>query len=269
MEPNSDAGRRDHLQTLERGLVVISAFSHAPTPWLTASDLARSTGLSVPTVRRIMLTLERLGYARGSANRFALTPKVLGLGYAYLASVNLTGAAHPHMEALSGELAMGTSLATLDGTDVVYVDRVQRRLVTSNLLAVGSRLPAHATAMGHVLLADLDDTELDHYLSAVTLDALTHQTLDTSARLRERLDTVRDRGFEIVDQELEIGRRSAAAPVRDASGQVVAALALSCGIGDFSVEAIAGELVPPLRRTADAISRELGHVPSARAASFS
>jgi IclR family transcriptional regulator, pca regulon regulatory protein len=254
----SELERRDHLQTLERGLAVLMAFSHAG-PRLTVSEAARLASVPVPTVRRILLTLEHLGYVRGEANRFSLTPKVLAIGYSYLSSVNLTGVAHPLMESLTDRIGLSTSLATLDGTEVVYIDRVQRRRITSILLAVGTRLPAHATSMGHVLLADLGADELDEYLVATSMDSLTHHTLTDAATLRARLTQVRERGWDIVDQELEIGRRSAAAPVRDATGQVIAALSASCGIGDLSVDEIRGRLVPQLQETAQAISEALGH----------
>jgi IclR family pca regulon transcriptional regulator len=254
--------RRDHLQTLERGLAVLVAFSDADSQWMSVSELVRVTALSAPTVRRILLTLERLGYARSASGQYALTPKVLGIGYAYLSSVNLTGVAHPLMEQLAEQTGVGTSLATLDGGDVVYIDRVQRRRITSIVLAVGTRLPAHATSMGHVLLADLDAEELACYLSETRLDPLTHATLTQPDALRERLAQVRSRGWEIVDQELEIGRRSAAAPIRDATGQAIAALSLSCSTTQFSAEELRTDLVPTLCETANDISRALGHNPT-------
>jgi IclR family pca regulon transcriptional regulator len=250
--------RRDHLQTLERGLAVLMAFSHAG-PWLTVGEIARLTSLSVPTVRRILLTFEHLGYARGESNRWALTPKVLAIGYSYLSSVNLTGVAHPLMEGLTERTGLGASLATLDGAEVVYIDRVQRRRITSIMLAVGTRLPAHATSMGHVLLADLAATELDEYLATTSLEPLTHHTITDPDALRTRLAEVRTRGWEIVDQELELGRRSAAAPVRDATGQVIAALSISYGTAGHGVEEMRTEFLPALRETALAISEALGH----------
>jgi IclR family transcriptional regulator, pca regulon regulatory protein len=257
--PKEEMERRDHLQTLERGLAVLVAFAGADGPWMSASELAGATSLSVSTVRRVLLTLERLGYARSESNRYALTPKVLGIGYAYLSSVNLIETAHPLMETLTEKTGVGTSLATLDGRDVVYIDRVQRRRITSIVLAVGVRLPAHATSMGHILLADLNAPELTAYLNETPLQPLTHATITDPAALRERVDEVRRRGWGIVDQELEIGRRSAAAPVRDATGQVIAALSLSCGTAEFSAENLQTDLVPKLCETAAEISQALGY----------
>ena len=249
--------RRDHLQTLERGLVVIAAFS-GRGPFLGVGELADLTGLSKPIVRRIMLTLERLGYARTNSGRFALTPKVLAIGYAYLSSVRLTDVARPLMEELTDRLGIGTSLAALDGAEVVYVDRVQRGRVTSINLAVGTRLPAHATAMGHVLLGFAQPAEVDGVLKTAPLAAMTERTLTDAMALRARLAVVRERGWDAVDQELEIGRRSAAAPIFDSEGRVIAALALSCGTLEWSMDRLVAELVPPLRDTARAISDALG-----------
>jgi IclR family pca regulon transcriptional regulator len=249
--------RRDHLQTLERGLAVIAAFS-GRGPWLGLGELATLTGLSKPIVRRIMLTLERLGYARAGDGSFALTPKVLALGYAYLSSVRLTDVARPMMEELTDSLGVGTSLAALDGQEVVYVDRVQRGRVTSINLAVGTRLPAHATSMGHVLLAYSAPAEVDAALGSGPLPALTEWTLTDPEALRGRLAAVRGRGWDAVDQELELGRRSAAAPVFDSEGRAIAALSLSCGTHTCSMERLTSEYLPPLRATARAISEALG-----------
>jgi IclR family transcriptional regulator, pca regulon regulatory protein len=248
--------RRDHLQTLERGLAVIAAFA-GRGPVLSLGELAELTGLGKPIVRRIMLTLERLGYARATAGRFALTPKVLALGYAYLSSVRLTDAARPLMEELTDKLGVGTALAALDGNQIVYIDRVLRGRVASINLVAGTRLPAHATSMGHVLLAHAAPADTDEVLSG-PLPALTEHTLTDPAALRDRLALVRDRGWDAVDQELETGRRSAAAPVFDSAGRAIAALALSCGTLECSMDQLTGEFLPPLRDTARAISEALG-----------
>ena len=249
--------RRDHLQTLERGLAVIAAFS-ASGPQVSLGELAALTGLSKPVVRRIMLTLEELGYARATSGRFALTPKVLSLGYAYLSSVRLTDVARPLMEELTDKLGVSTALAALDGKEIVYIDRVLRGRVASISLAAGTRLPAHATSMGHVLLAFAAPADTEVVLGPARLPALTEWTLTDPAALRDRLAVVRERGWDAVDQELEIGRRSAAAPVFDSGGRAITALALSCGTLECSMDRLLGEFLPPLRDTARAISEALG-----------
>lgn len=253
----SDEQNRDHVQSIERCLAVIEAFT-GRAGGLSFSELASATGLSKPTVRRILLTLEALGYARSVESRFSLTPKVLGLGYAYLSSLNLTDVAYPLMEALTDQLRESTALSALDGIDVVYLNRVHRHRISSMALAVGTRLPAHATSSGHVLLADLMPDALADYFARAELKKLTDRTLTTKAALLDRLNIVRTRGWDIVDQELEIGRISAAAPIRDANGTVVAALSFSCGTHEHSVEQIATQFVPTLRRTAEKISAAIG-----------
>lgn len=253
----SDEPRRDHVQSIERCLAVIEAFTgHAGS--MSFSELASETGLSKPTVRRILLTLEALGYARSAGSRFALTPRVLDLGYAYLSSLNLTSVAQPVMEALTDQLRESTTLSALDGVDVVYLNRVHRHRISSLTLAVGTRLPAHATSSGHVLLADLPPEAVADYFRKADLKPLTDRTLATKSALLDRLKKVRTRGWDIVDQELEIGRISAAAPIRDANGVVVAALSFSCGTIERTVEEIADQLLPLLVASAEQISGTIG-----------
>jgi IclR family pca regulon transcriptional regulator len=249
--------RRDHLQTLERGLVVIAAFT-GRGPLLSLTEVTAATGLGKPTVRRILLTLEGLGYARAVEGRFGLTPKVLALGYAYLSSVRLTDVARPRMEALTDQLGVSTSLASLDGADVVYIDRVQRGRITSINLAAGTRLPAYATSMGHVLLSYAAKPDVDFVLALAPFPALTDRTITDARVLLERLDQVRARGWDVVDQELEIGRRSAAAPVFDNEGRAIAALSLSCGTLQCSTDDVTETMLPALVETARAISDALG-----------
>jgi IclR family pca regulon transcriptional regulator len=217
---------RDLIRSLARGLEVILAFSQH-RPRMTLSQVAEATGLSRPTARRILLTLEARGYARSDGKAFALTPRVLALGYAYLSSLNLTEIAQPYMERVVEHTQEGCSLATLDQTEVVYVTRVATHRISSITLATGTRLPAHATSMGHVLLAGLSEPELQRYLDQAELRPLTGRTITRREDLISRLELVREQGYAIVDQELEPGLRSVAAPVMDSNGRVIAALALS------------------------------------------
>jgi IclR family pca regulon transcriptional regulator len=253
----SDDLGRDYIQSIERCLAVINAFTNGK-PRMSFTELSAATGLSKPSVRRVLLTLQHLGYAQSVGTHFGLTPKILGLGYAYLSSLNLTEVTQPLMEALTDELRESTALATLDGVEIVYVNRVHRHRISSITLVVGTRLPAHATSTGHVLLADLKPDALEDYFSNAVLRALTERTLTTRSALEDRLRLVRARGWDVVDQELEIGRRSAAAPIRDPSGSVIAALSFSCGSSEHSHEQLVEELLPPLLRTAAKISAVLG-----------
>jgi IclR family pca regulon transcriptional regulator len=248
---------RDLIRSLTRGLNVILAFSQH-RPRMTLSQVAEATGLSRPTARRILLTLEAGGYARSNGKTFALTPRVLALGYAYLSSLNLTEIAHPYMERVVERTQEGCALATLDHTDVVYVTRLSTQRISSITLATGTRLPAHATSMGHVLLAGLSESELQRYLAHADLRPLTGHTITRREDLISRLDLVRKQGYAIVDQELEQGLRSGAAPVKDSASRVIAALALSAMTATTDEQTFRDHHAPILVEAAREISRELG-----------
>jgi IclR family pca regulon transcriptional regulator len=248
---------RDQIRSLARGLDVILGFSQS-RPRMTLSQVAEATGLSRPTARRILLTLEAHGYASSDGKTFALTPRVLALGYAYLSSLNLTEIAQPYMEDVVERTQEGCSLATLDQTEVVYVTRVPTHRISSITLATGTRLPAHATSMGHVLLAGLSEPELQRYLAQADLRPLTGHTITRREDLISRLDLVRQQGFAIVDQELEQGLRSVAAPVKDSNGRVIAALALSAMTATTDEETFRKHHATVIVDAALQISRELG-----------
>lgn len=225
------AGRRrgpgeDFVQSLARGLDVITAFD-ADHGSMTLSQVAARTGLSRATVRRLLLTLVELGYVRLTGTSFALTPQVLRLGTAYLSGMGLPQVAQPHLERLSARVGESTSAAVLDGAEIVYVARVATRRLMTVGITVGTRFPAHATSMGRVLLAALPDEAVAAHLGAAALTPLTPHTVTEASVLRDRIEEARRQGWALVDQELELGLRSLAVPLRDAHGAVVAALNIS------------------------------------------
>jgi IclR family pca regulon transcriptional regulator len=241
----ADQPREDHyVQSLERGLSVITAFGPT-TPELSLSDVARAAGLTRAAARRFLLTLVDLGYVRQEGKLFRLTPRVLDLGYAYLSSMSLPGIAGPHLEWLAGEVHESSSMSVLDGRDVVYVARVPTSRIMTVSINVGTRFPAYATSMGHVLLAGLD------------LLPLTDHTLTSVEELRARLRDVRTQGFALVDQELEYGLRSLAAPVHNRAGKVVAAVNVSTQVSRVSPEETRRLLLPPLRKAVAEIENDL------------
>lgn len=246
----------DFVQSLERGLAVIRAFD-AEHSELTLSDVARSTDLPRAAARRFLLTLVDLGYVRTDGRLFALRPRILELGYAYLSSIALPDVAQPHMETLTAQVHESCSLSMLDGSDIVYVARVPTRRIMTVAINVGTRFPAYATSMGRVLLAGLPPAELDDYLARTELRALTPKTISDARKLRTALGRIASQGFALVDQELEVGLRSIAVPVHDAAGSVVAALNVSMHVGRGSAEAARRELLPHLRTTAAAIEADL------------
>jgi IclR family transcriptional regulator, pca regulon regulatory protein len=199
--------------------------------------------------------------------RFSLRPRVLELGYAYLSGLGLPEVAQPHMEALVARVNESSSVSVLDVTDIVYVARVPTRRIMAITIAVGTRLPAYATSMGRVLLAALPPDELDDRLARTTIRPLTTRTVADEEALRALLDRVRSRGWAMVDQELEEGVRSAAVPIRDGSGTVVAALNMSVHASRMSMQGLRRDVLPLLVETVAAIESELRAVgtPSARA----
>lgn len=250
------AASPDYVQSLARGLSVIKAFD-AEHPRRTLSEVAKATDLTRATARRFLLTLVELGYVRTDGSQFWLTPRVLELGYSYLSSLTLPDVARPHLEALAQKVHESTSVSVLDGGDVVYVARVPVSRIMTVSITIGTRFPAHATSMGRVLLAGLSAADLDAYLATATLEPLTSRTLVTPDDLRAELDRIRRDGYCIVDQELEEGLRSLAAPIRDASGAVVAAVNISTQAARYSLDAVHSDLVPAVIDTAAAISSDL------------
>lgn len=249
------APTRDFVQSLARGLAVIRALDD-PQP-LTLSEVARVSELSRAAARRFLLTLEELGYVRQAGGRFALTPRVLELGFAYLSALGLPEVAQPHLERLVDRVHESSSVSVLDGDSIVYVARVPTRRIMTVMISVGTRFPAYATSMGRVLLAGLERRQLDDLLERMELHPLANGTLATRAQLVRELDRVRAQGYAIVDQEFEPGLRSVAAPIRDRSGATIAAVNLALQASLVTLEQIRGSLLEPLLRTAAAIERDL------------
>lgn len=244
------------VQSLSRGLAVIRALN-SPEP-MTLSDVARASELTRASARRFVLTLEELGYVQQTAGRFALTPRVLELGFAYLSALGLPEIAQPHMERLVEEVRESSSISVLDGESVVYVARVPTRRIMNVVISVGTRFPAYATSMGRVLLSGLEPSACALVLDRIELAPLAHDTVTTRTQLEAELDRVRRQGYAIVDQELESGLRSVAAPIHDRRDRVIAAINLAVQAARVSVADIRGSLLAPLLETAAAIERDLG-----------
>jgi IclR family pca regulon transcriptional regulator len=246
-----------YVQSFARGLEVIRSFS-AATPQQTLSEVAARTGLTRAGARRILLTLQTLGYVESDGRLFRLTARILDLGFAYLSSLPIWNLAEPVMEALVDEVKESSSAAVLEGTDIVYVLRVPTHKILSIGLGVGSRLPAWCTSMGRVLLAGLDDDEVQRRLKSARPRALTRHTVTDTDALLGRVQQARHQGWCLVNQELEEGLISLAAPITDRSGRVIAALNLSGQANRTSAKVAQETLLPPLLRAASTISQRLG-----------
>jgi IclR family pca regulon transcriptional regulator len=246
----------EFVQSLARGLSIIRAFDGDHTD-LTLSEVARITGLPRAVARRFLHTLVELGYMRTDGRRFALRPKILELGYAYLSSMTLPEIAMPHLELLVEKVRESSSVSVLDGDEVVYVARVPTKRIMTVAISVGTRFPAYATSMGRVMLAGQSDQWLDGFFASTELRALTSRTITEPSQLRRELSRIREQGWALNDQELEEGLRSLAAPIRDSEGRVIAAVNVSAHASLRTPEALVTDLLPPLLETARQIEHDL------------
>ena len=219
--------------------------------------MARRTGLTRAAARRFLLTLQTIGYVGSDGRYFSLRPRVLDLGYAYLASLSLTDVVQDHLARAAEELHESCSAAVLDGDHIVYVARASTKRIMAINLTVGTRLPAASTSMGRVLLAALPPRELDRRLAEIELPAYTDRTIVDRATLGQELGRVREQGWCLVDQELEIGVRACALPIHDADGRVIAAINASAHASRVTLAAFKKTFQPRLRDAGRAIEADL------------
>jgi len=247
-----------YVRSFARGLAVIRAF--APSrPSMTLSEVAEVAGLTRAGARRILITMRQLGYVAADGREFRLTARILDLGFAYLSSMPFWRLAEPLMEALVEEVRESCSASVLDGTDIVYVLRVPTHKIMTISLGVGSRLPAWCTSMGRVLLSGLTDAEVDAILRASPIEPRTLRTVTHRAELRRIVAETRDKGWALVNQELEEGLVSISAPIRERGGRIIAAMNISGQANRTSAAQMVKRFLPPLRDTAGRLTEMLGH----------
>ncbi|HEY4350876.1 MAG TPA: IclR family transcriptional regulator [Paraburkholderia sp.] len=242
-----------YVQSFARGLAVIRAFN-AERPAQTLTDVAAATGLTRAGARRILLTLQTLGYVEADGRLFRLTPRILDLGFAYLTSMPFWNVAEPVMEELSAEVHESCSAAVLDRTEIVYVLRVPTHKIMTINLSIGTRLPAWCTSMGRVLLSSLDDAALDAILDASNLHAHTPRTVTDKDELKQIIAQVRRQGWAINDQELEEGLISISAPIRNRQGRIIAAMNISGNAQRNSAKQMTKTFLEPLQKAAQEVS---------------
>jgi IclR family pca regulon transcriptional regulator len=223
---------------------------------MSLTEVAGAAGLARPTARRLLLTLAELGYVRSTGGTFALTPKVLALGMAYVGSLGLWDIARPHLEALVADTGESSSMAQLDGADIVYVARVAVPKIVALRVEIGTRFPAVQTSQGKVLLAALSPDELDATLAVPSRAGLPPHIGRTTDQLQRELTEIRARGWALADEELAPGVRSVAVPVRDGAGLVRAAMNVTVHAAETSTEQLVQEHLPRLLRTAGDVSAE-------------
>ena len=245
----------DFIEALARGLDVIRAFQPRQ-PVMSLAAVAGAAGLARPTARRVLLTLEELGYVRPADGGFELTPRVLELGMSYVLSRNLWEVARPHMERLVARTHESSSIAQLDGSDIVYVARVAVPKIVALAVTIGTRFPAMQTSLGKVLLAALPPEEADRVLAEPSRSGITPRYVPDREEREAVLREVRARGWAITDEQLAAGIRSVAAPLRDGEGRVIASVNVNTHAAETPVEVLTGEYLPLLLQTAGAISAD-------------
>lgn len=277
----------DFIEALARGLDVIRAFQPG-RPAMSLAAVAGATGLARPTARRILLTLEQMGYVRAVEpldqmghvravdreavdpkavdpkavdrkyvdRKYELTPRVLELGMSYVLSRNLWEVARPHMERLVARTHESSSIAQLDGSDIVYVARVAVPKIVALAVTIGTRFPAMQTSLGKVLLAALSPEDAERVLAEPSRSGIPPRIVFSSEERAASLREVRARGWALTDEELAAGIRSVAAPLRDGEGRVIASLNVNTHAAETPVEVLTGEHLPLLLQTAGAISAD-------------
>lgn len=248
------------IDTLLRGLKILSLFSHEK-PSLTLTEIVEATGINKTTVFRIVNTFEDTGFLvrNPETKRYQPGVKVLQLGFTAISSLDLRQVARPYLEALSQKVGETVSLSVLDGMEIIYIDRVRNRQIVGVVLGLGSRLPAHCASMGKAMLAYLPPEELTHRLDETELMPRTPKSLISREALLAELEKVRQKGYAINDEELEIGLRAVAAPIWGDRNQVVAAANITGSAGMISRERLLQELAPAVHSTTIQISQALGY----------
>jgi IclR family transcriptional regulator, pca regulon regulatory protein len=249
----------DFVEALARGLDVLKAF-RAGRPAMTLSEVAAEAGLARPTARRLLLTLQHLGYVRPDERGFTLTPRVLELGMSYVDSLGLWDVARPHMEALVARTNESSSIAQLDGSDVVYVARVAVPKIVTLSVTIGTRFPALQTSLGKVLLAALPDDGVDAVLAEPSRSGISPAWNPDGEERAAALREVRARGWALSDQDLAPGIRSVAAPLRTGAGEVFAALNVNAHAGETSLERLTSEHLPALLAAAADVSADFARL---------
>ncbi len=240
------AGNPNFLLSLARGLKVIEVFE-GHTEGVSAAEVSRRTGLSRAAVRRVLMTLELLGYAEPDGRVYRLNSRVMRLGFSYLSSSSLATLAQPILEHVIELVHESSSLGVLEGDEVVYVARATAKRVMSIGLSVGSRFPAYCTSMGRVLLSGLSEKELAGYFNRIQLKRLTPKTIVNKVALTDLIARVRIAGFALNNEELELGHRSIAVPVKDRRERMVAGMNIGVHASRVSATDMTKRLLPILR----------------------
>jgi IclR family pca regulon transcriptional regulator len=246
----------DFVESLDRGLRVLELFGANPGP-ITLSDLAKAANLPRATTRRILFTLERAGYVASDGKLFTLKPRVLALAASYLSSNQVVTILQPVLDRLSSAAKEISSLAILDGNEVIFIARASPARVFSSGIELGYRLPAFCSSVGRVLLGKLSNDELQAAISNANLTLMTPYTITDKVLLLATIITDREKGYSLVDREAEPGFRSIAVPIRRYDGTIAAAINMGAHIDRVSTGEMIDRFLPLLREAADSVQLRL------------
>ncbi len=246
----------DTISSLAKGLRVLECFG-AEAPKLSITDVSKMTGLDRATSRRCLLTLHAEGYADYDGKFFTLTPRTLRLGMGAISSLPLPQIVQPWLDQLTEQIGQSCSVSILDGTEIVYLARAAQKRVMSIGLMPGSRLPAHCTSMGRILLGALPVTEARAIVEASDLSPRTKFSVTDPEEVMKRIEEAHAQGYAINDQEVEIGLRSIAVPLVDGHGKIVAALNTGMAATQDKAHALVPTYLPRLLKVQSGLRRVL------------
>lgn len=251
-----DSSDKDFIQSLAKGFAVVRAFNR-DNPAMTLSQVGRATGLTRAGARRVLHTLQALGYVASDGRLFSLTPRILELGYSYVSSRNWLAVAKPYLQELRDRLGEHVSVAVLDGADVVYVAQFPIDRVVSVRLETGMRRPAYCTAMGRVLLAQLPEAAARQWLETADLRKLSARTETDPMVLLAEIRKAASQGHAVIDQEIEDGLIAVALPLRTRDGVVLGAINVCGHASQVSLDHLRQACLPAMRETAERIAEAL------------
>jgi IclR family pca regulon transcriptional regulator len=257
MPPETD---RTFISALAKGIRVLSLIADSTTP-VRITQLSKSLDLSIGAIQRVTSTLTKLGYLRRptTGQGYILGPKAWGMGLSIVNQIELKNVVHPYLKDLSDKVGETVNLGVLDGTEMIYLDRIKTNHILNLNVNVGARLPAYSTSLGKAVAAFLPDPELKEFLNRLDLKPLTHHTITHKKLLEEELRRIRRKGFAINNAETDNGIRSVAAPIRDRSGRVIAAINISVPSIRVTREELQKNLARDVIKAAEIISEALGH----------
>jgi IclR family pca regulon transcriptional regulator len=268
MEISKRSSRNSYVRSFVRGLSVIQSFS-ADSPVQSVSQVAKTTGLDRAGARRMLLTLEAVGYVQHEGPEFRLTPRVLDLAYIYLSTTALWGTVEPVMEKLVGAVQESSSVSVLNGTEIVHVVGVSGPRLMTTHVAIGSRLPAYCTSAGRVLLGGLSEDDLDRTLKATNITRRTKYSVTSIPELKRIIRREHDRGWSFLNQEVEEGLCSLAVPIIDRSQRIIAAINVLGNLSRSTPRTMISRVLPRLKHASQEINTLLSGKRSSLADRFS